>query len=248
MNRLSHLGRGLVAALILFCTVPVMAAVIHFDDIAPDIYSSGDVLQSASYQFLFLADPTSAANGWSSGVGALLDGSVDSSCDILACPSGASGNYLAILNDGGVTLSHARGFTLAGFDYSFIAPVAGGIDQNWGQLQLSGLLRDGSMMTVSLDFPTQGSDGNYHFQPALLPAAFGRQVFLDLSFNACIFNAAGICSNTLAFPAFNQAQFGLDNISINAVVEPSTSMLMLAGLAAIGMLSRRRQAHRLQGV
>jgi len=247
MNRISHLARRLAAALILFCVAPAMAAVIHFDDIAPGIYSSGDVLQTSGYQFLFLADPTSAANGWSSGVGALLDGSTDSSCDILACPSGDSGNYLAILNDGGVSLSHARGFTLAGFDYSFIAPVAGGIDQNWGRLQLSGMLRDGSMMTASLDFPGQGSDGNYHFQPALLPAAFGSQVFLDLTFNACIFNALGLCSNTLAFPAFNQAQFGLDNISINAVVEPSTSMLMLAGLAAIGMLPRRRRAHRLQG-
>lgn len=247
MNRLSHLARWLVAALILFGAAPAMAALIHFDDIAPDIYSSGDVLQTSGYTFLFLADPTSAANGWSSGVGALLDGGADSSCDILACPSGASGNYLAILNDGGLKLSHAPGFTLAGFDYSFIAPVAGGIDQNWGQLQLSGLLRDGSMMTATLDFPGQGSDGNYHFQHALLPAAFGSQVFVNLTFNACIFNALGLCSNTLAFPAFNQAQFGLDNISINAVAEPPTSMLMLAGLCAIGMLSRRRQAHRLQG-
>ncbi len=41
-------------------------------------------------------------------------------------------------------------------------------------------------------------------------------------------------------PAFNQGQFALDNINISAVPEPSTYMLMLAGLGAIGMLSRRR--------
>jgi hypothetical protein len=32
-------------------------------------------------------------------VGAILDGRVTSSCDIAACPQGATGNYLAILND-----------------------------------------------------------------------------------------------------------------------------------------------------
>ena len=49
-----------------------------------------------------------------------------------------------------------------------------------------------------------------------------------------------MCSNSLDFPAFNQGQFALDNINISAVPEPSTYMLMLAGLGALGALSRRR--------
>lgn len=242
MNRLSQTGRWLAAALTLFFAAPAMAAVINFDGLAPDIYSSGDVLQASGYQMLFLADPASAAHGWSSAVGAILDGGANSSCDIAACPQGAAGNYLAILNDGGVHIARTdlQAFTLAGFDYAFLAPVGGLPDLNWGQLQLSATLGNGQLMTISLAFPGQGSDGSYHFQGASLPGALRQQALTALTFNACIYNDAGLCSNSLDFPAFNQAQFALNNISLNAVAEPSTPMLMLAGLCAIGMLSRRR--------
>jgi|SRR5471032_845492 len=249
MNRLSHVGRRLAAALSLCCAAPVMAAVINFDSIGPDIYSSGDVLQVSAYNLLFLADPTSAAHGQSSGVGAILDGRTNSSCDIAACPQGATGNYLAILNDGGVQIARSDldAFTLAGFDYSFLAPVSGLPDQQWGLLQLSGVLASGQVVTASLAFPGQDMNGNYYFLGASLPGALRNQLFTALTFNACTYNDAGLCSNSVDFPAFNQAQFALNNIIINAVAEPPTSMLMLAGLTAIGMLSRRRTLHRLQG-
>ena len=213
-----------LAAMSALAAAPAMADVLHIDNL------------------LVLADPTTAAGGGVSGVGAILDGRVTSSCDIAACPQGATGNYLAILNDGGVNFSRAdhQAFTLAGFDYSFIAPVSGLPDMNWGQLQLSGTLSNGQVVTTSLAFPGQGSDGNYAFHSAALLGGFSNYAFTGLTFNACIFNETGACSNSLDFPAFNQGQFALDNISISAVPEPSTYMLMLAGLGAIGMLSRRR--------
>ncbi|MEG2033682.1 MAG: NF038120 family PEP-CTERM protein, partial [Janthinobacterium sp.] len=155
---------------------------------------------------------------------------------------GQSGNYLAILNDGGVNFSRAdrQAFSLAGFDYSFIAPVSGLPDMQWGELQLFGTLSNGQVISTSLAFPGQGSDGNYHFQSASLLGGFGNYAFTGLTFSACIFNDTGACSNSLDFPAFNQGQFALDNINISAVPEPSTYMLLLAGLGAIGMVARRR--------
>lgn len=231
-----------IATLALLSSAPAMADVISFDNLLPDVYESGQTLNTASYNLQFLADPTTAAGGGVSGVGAILDGRAGSSCDIAACPQGGTGNYLAILNDGGVNFSRAdhQAFTLAGFDYSFISPVSGLPDQNWGKLQLSGTLLNGQVVNTALDFPGQGSDGNYYFQNASLLGGFSSYVFTGLTFNACIFNDTGACSNSLDFPAFNQGQFALDNINVSAVPEPSTYMLMLAGLGAIGMLSRRR--------
>ena len=231
-----------LAALALLSSTPAMAGILTFDSLRPDVYASGQTLNTSSYNLHFLADPTTAAGGGVSGVGAILDGRVGSSCDIAACPQGASGNYLAILNDGGVNFSRAdrQAFSLAGFDYSFIAPVSGLPDMQWGELQLFGTLSNGQVISTSLAFPGQGSDGNYHFQSASLLGGFGNYAFTGLTFSACIFNDTGACSNSLDFPAFNQGQFALDNINISAVPEPSTYMLLLAGLGAIGMVARRR--------
>ena len=248
MNRLSHARVSpatvfaALASVSVLAPAPALAGVMSFDNLRPDVYASGQTLNTSNYQLQFLADPTTAAGGGISGVGAILDGSAASSCDIAACPQGASGNYLAILNDGGVNFSRAdhRAFSLAGFDYSFIAPVSGLPNMQWGQLQLSGTLSNGQVVSTSLAFPGQGSDGNYHFQSASLLGGFSNYSFTGLTFNACIFNDTGACSNSIDFPAFNQGQFALDNINISAVPEPSTYMLMLVGLGAIGMLSRRR--------
>ncbi|MDN2699033.1 NF038120 family PEP-CTERM protein [Janthinobacterium sp. SUN073] len=248
MNRISHARVSpatvfaALATLSVLAPAPAMAGVMTFDNLRPDVYESGQTLNTSSYNLLFLTDPTTAAGGGVSGVGAILDGRAGSSCDIAACPQGASGNYLAILNDGGVNFSRAdhRAFTLSGFDYSFIAPITGLPNMNWGQLQLSGTLSNGQVVSTSLAFPGQGSDGNYHFQSASLLSGLRNYAFTGLTFNACIFNDTGACSNSLDFPAFNLGQFALDNINISAVPEPSTCMLMLTGLGAIGMLSRRR--------
>ncbi len=231
-----------LATLALLSSASATASILTFDSLRPDVYASGQTLNTSSYNLHFLADPTTAASGGVSGVGAILDGRVGSSCDIAACPQGATGNYLAILNDGGVNFSRAdhQAFSLAGFDYSFIAPVSGLPDMQWGQLQLSGTLSNGQVISTSLAFPGQGSDGNYHFQSASLLSGFGNHAFTGLTFSACIFNDTGVCSNSLDFPAFNQGQFALDNINISAVPEPSTYMLLLAGLGAIGMVARRR--------
>ncbi len=43
-----------------------------------------------------------------------------------------------------------------------------------------------------------------------------------------------------AIPSIRPHSIALDNLSVSAVPEPSTYMLMLAGLGAIGMLARRR--------
>ena len=85
-----------LATLSVLASAPAMAGVLSFDNLPPDVYESGQTLNTSNYKLQFLADPTTAAAGGISGVGAILDGSVGSSCDIAACPQGATGNDYAI--------------------------------------------------------------------------------------------------------------------------------------------------------
>jgi hypothetical protein len=51
----------------------------------------------------------------------------------------------------------------------------------------------------------------------------------------------GSCVNSLDQPAYNLAQFALDNIdaTVSAVPEPATWMALLAGLGVLGAAARR---------
>lgn len=233
---------GLIAAL--FCAAPAYADVVNFDTLAPAAYLSGDAISESGYGMLFLEGPFAAGLGLPpGGIGTIIDNNDPASCDIIACPVGASGNYLGVFNDGGVRFSHQgelSGFTLTGFDFAFIAPAPVG-PGNYGQLQLSGVNWQGTTITTRLEFPGQNDNGSFMFGSAGLDAAFRANVFSALTISACIYDGDGICQNSWDNPAGNQAQFALDNLSLTAVPEPASILLAALGLGALG-LSRRRQA------
>jgi len=232
---------GLVAAL--FCAAPAFADVVNFESLAPQAQTSGVTLSEAGYSMLLVEGPLGAEYGAVSGTGTIIDSTNPFSCDIIACPAGGTGNYLMVTNDGAVQFSHPgqlSGFTVTGFDFAFVppAPVAPG---NYGQLHLAGVNWQGQTITANIDFSGQNDNGMFLFGAASLDAAFRANVFSSLTISACIWDANDECSNSLASPAFNQAQFALDNVALNAVPEPTSFLLAGLGLAALG-LSRRRKA------
>lgn len=232
---------GLIAAL--SCAAPAYADIVNFDGLAPAAYLSGESVSESGYGMLFVEGPVAAQLGLVGGIGTVLDSADPASCNIIACPAGASGNYLGVFNDGGVQFSHQgalSGFTVTGFDFAFVPPTPVG-PGNYGQLQLSGVNWQGTTIMTRLDFPGQNDNGSFLFGSAGLDAAFRANVFSTLTISACIYDGDGVCQNSWDNPAWNQAQFALDKLSLNAVPEPASFLLAALGLGALG-LSRRRKA------
>jgi hypothetical protein len=229
----------------LFCAAPAFADVVNFESLPASANLSGETLSEAGYNMLLVEGPLAAGYGLVGATGVIIDSSNPFSCDIIACPLGASGNYLAVVNDGAVQLSHPgqlSGFSLTGFDFAFMPPAPVPVG-SYGQLQLTGMNWQGTTISTRLDFPAQNAQGTFLFGSADLSAAFRANVFSSLTISACLFDGQGGCFNSFDNPAFNQAQFGIDNLNLTAVPEPGSFLLFGLGMGALG-LARRRAARR----
>lgn len=230
---------GLAAAAV---AAPLHAEVLDFEQLAPTALLGGESLLDSGYLFTALEGPFTAAYGLHSGTGAVLDPFDPGTCDVAACPGGGTGKFYAGLNDGGLQLSRADGksFSLSGLDFAFLAPMPM-TEPLSGQLLVSGTGAGGTSLALTLDFAGQDALGHFQFSSAALSAFSGIQ-FNQVVFSACLF-IDGACVNSLDQPAFNEAQFALDNISVSAVPEPSTWVMLFAGLALLAFqLARQRRA------
>lgn len=225
---------AVTASLALLCAAPAFATTITFESIAPIGYAAGETINEGGFDILMLDGPFGGANG------VIMD---DSSCAVLACPGGATGQYLGVLNDGGanfaLTISSSLGFTIGGFDFAFIAPAGGLPDFNYGRLQLSGLLANGTTITTALDFPGQNANSQFMFGGASLDSGFSSSVFKSLTINSCMFDDDLVCVNSVDNPAFYTAQFALDNLELNVVPEPVSLLLVGLGMGAMAFGRRR---------
>ena len=226
----------LAGAMAMLFAAPAFADTITFESIAPIGYAAGETVNEGAFAITMLDGPFGGANG------TVMD---SDSCAILACPGGVTGQFLGVLNDGGVRFAltdTARwGFKVGGLDFAFLAAVGGLPNFNYGQLQLTGLLANGNIINASFDFPGQNANGAYMFSGANLDSNFRNGLFKSLTINACIFEEENpdVCSNSLDNPAFYQAQFALDNVQLNAVPEPVSILLVGMGVGAMA-LGRRR--------
>jgi hypothetical protein len=225
----------------LMCAAPAFADTINFDSLPATVHESGTSIAESGYNMLFVEGPVAASMGLVSGIGAVLNSNDPFSCEVIGCPAGANGNYLAILNDGGVQFTHPgalNGFRVSGLNFSFISPVPVG-PGDYGQLLLTGVNWQGQTVSTSFAFPGQNNNGQFLFGAAAIDAAFGANVFSSLTISACIYDANAVCSNSVDSPAFNQAQFALDDLALTAVPEPASFLLAALGLGALGATRRR---------
>lgn len=229
----------------LLCAAPAFADVVDFETLPASANNSGVTLSEAGYDMLLVEGPTAASFGLVGGTGVVVNSNDPASCDIIVCPGGATGKYLAVINDGAVRFTHPgvlSGFSLTGFDFAFIAPATVD-DGTYGQLTLTGMNWQGTTISTSLDFPGADANGRFLFGSAELSAAFRANVFSSLTLSACLFDGAGGCFNSVDNSARNQAQFAIDNLNLTAVPEPTSFLLFGLGMGALG-LARRRAARK----
>lgn len=231
--------------------VPASAAVVNFDNVqnivTPQLnvgdtaYNTGDAFTQAGFTLRVDNFAGAAADEYGL-VGALVDSDNAFACTITACPVGNGSTYFAGLNDGRLNLSNARasGFRLGGLSYAFVGPTAGLPNFSYGQLVLTGTAKNGTTISLSSDFPGQDSAGRFVFDQLAVSSAFGGTTLTELSISACLFDGTGACFSDRDF-TMNQAQFALDDLNLTVIPEPTSIALMLAGLAGLGSMTRRRR-------
>lgn len=224
-------------ALALMSAAPAMADVINFESIGSATYNGTELFGENGYTMTVIDTPTAGPDGmgFAGGVG---NGSDPFLCSIAACPTGNGSYFYMGVNDGGLKVSRddTHAFRLYSLDYAFLAPVGGLPSYSYGQLTVVGQTVGGGSVSASFDFPILDATGNSPFLTAGLNAAFGNTQFNNVVISSCLWDANGACVN----PADNQAQFTIDNLSLAPVPEPETYAMMGLGLAAIGLVSRRR--------
>jgi hypothetical protein len=231
---------GLIASLL--CAAPAFASTIDFETLPNLDHIAGDTLSEAGFNLRFVSGAWDQLHGVTdSPLGLVADAANPDTCFVYTCPAGASGNYLNVLSDGAIQISRAgphNGFTLGGFDFSFLA-FAGTPPGDYGQVRLRGVLWNGTTVSTSLAFPGADSNGNFAFGAAQLDPAFRHTIFSSLSIDACLYDANSVCVNSVD-EAIYQRQFSIDNISLNEVPEPASFLLAGLGLGALGLARRRR--------
>lgn len=172
--------------------------------------------------------------------GALIDGSDPFTFFNLGFPGNNLSSYYAAVNNGWFSIQHkisGAAIRLKGLDFSFIAPLPGFINFSVGQLVVAGQKADGSFNVATRDFAGQDEKGNWQFSNwNNISEELGGGKFTNISVLACLYTESGNC----AFVENNQAQFAVDNLSID-VSAPATTGLFALSLAGLFAANRRRQ-------
>lgn len=235
LSGLKKLASVVVGAVALMSAVPAMADTINFESHGPDIFNGHDTFTEGNYLMTVFDSPASATGD--GGAGGIANGMDPNTCAVAACPTGNSSFYYFGVNDGGLKVERNDnlGFRLSSLDYAFLAPVGGLPGYSYGQLTLVGNVHGGGSISAAIDFPAL-VNGNSPFSNYNLSSAFAHTTLDSVMVRACLFDGAGNCFN----PADNQAQFSIDNLQVAAVPEPETYAMLLAGLAGMGLVARRR--------
>jgi hypothetical protein len=216
--------------------------------IAPPLVLDGDYFTQGAYQMGVYDPHNTSADPDYALVGSLVNGGDASTCLDGVCPHGNTSNYLETLNDGVFFLNHGGvKVTLTSFDAAFLAPA--GVSLSSGTAAFLAIEADRSNGTYAVGiFPLLGpSGGDTSFASYLAANAqiIGGTGTLTSGNVTSIYAYAYYCNPTTgscSFGSSDRGQFALDNISITSVPEPSSWLLLVAGLGALGVASRRRRS------
>jgi hypothetical protein len=218
---------------------PAYAGTIDFEgQFGPTAH--GDWLEQSGYYLTYLSNVAGAQPGDLAGT--YIDGSDSSSCVGGSCPVNNPTTYYGALNDSYVdvmSVTNAARFNIRGFDASFIGGTAPGTGYPAiaGLLRIQGFLADGSSVTETYQLagPTNNAFNFAHYTTS---TAFASQNFVEAAIFGFVCNTAGSCS---AFST-DRGQFGIDNITLADVPEPSSALMVGLGLVGLGAATRRRNS------
>lgn len=240
---LRHIRKGLVVVAVVLGAMNSQAAVITFDDVTESGYAAtlpllghGDEFYESGFWLATASNQDDAQYG--DLVGAIVDGSdVANTCFSVVCPTNNPSHYFTALNDGyfALGLLDNNPFNLTGFDASFVAAFGDLVPEISLLLRVVGHKADDSGSLTS-QFALSGLEGG-----VLNFSSFATDpLFATTQFDYALFYGFACNNNDLNCTAFgtDKGQFALDNISVNAVPEPSA--LFLLSLGMVGIFMRRR--------
>lgn len=155
-------------------------------------------------------------------------------CDPVAefCAVGNNTSVLQSLNDTRIDLTHAsRVFSLGAFSAALVPSPLVDLSGVTAKLRLDGMGAGGGAVSTLVDLLEDGTSGNFLFGQ-YDASALGN--LWSLSFSVC-FDDGTSCT---ASPFLNDAQFALDNVSVQ-VPEPDAAAMVALALAALALTRRR---------
>ena len=244
--RLTQLVRATILAGLTMAVLPSAHAdvTLDFEGLPPIGLTHKDGIVGQGYTAGFYSSADDALAG--DAVGAIIDGTDSvASCGFLQCPA-SSGNYATVINDGYLELTSTTPgatFGVKSFDASFLGSNAYDYPPTPGFLRVQGFNADNSTVWEDYAFYAPGGQG-FEFGSYTSSPLFSNAQFTSLYFFAFVCDANGDCS---AFDT-GRGQFAIDNITLTSSVaapvpEPSTWLMMGAGLlGVVGAARRRKQA------